>query len=68
MTIISPGSFTFWDSVLLFAAVILGGGSQAGVILGAFLVYGLPEFFRDSEDFEEKEKRRKSSYCLLVRQ
>ena len=33
--------------MLLFAAVILGGGSQAGVILGAFLVYGLPEFFRD---------------------
>lgn len=46
MTIISPGSFTFWDSVLLFAAVILGGGSQAGVILGAFLVFGLPEIFR----------------------
>lgn len=47
MTIISPSSFTFWDSVLLFAAVILGGGSQAGVILGAFLVFGLPEIFRD---------------------
>lgn len=47
MTIISPGSFTFWDSVLLFSAVILGGGSQAGVILGAFLVFGLPEIFRD---------------------
>ncbi len=47
MTIISPGSFTFWDSVLLFAAVILGGGSYAGVILGAFLVFGLPEIFRD---------------------
>jgi branched-chain amino acid transport system permease protein len=47
MTIISPGSFTFWDSVLLFAAVILGGGSRAGVILGAFLVFGLPEIFRD---------------------
>jgi len=46
MTIISPGSFTFWDSVMLFAAVILGGGSQAGVILGAFLVFGLPEIFR----------------------
>ncbi len=46
MTIISPGSFTFWDSVLLFAAVILGGGSQAGVILGSFLVFGLPEIFR----------------------
>lgn len=47
MTIISPGSFTFWDSVLLFAAVILGGGSTLGVILGAFLVFGLPEIFRD---------------------
>lgn len=47
MTIISPGSFTFWDSVLLFAAVILGGGSLTGVILGAFLVFGLPEIFRD---------------------
>lgn len=46
MTIISPGSFTFWDSVMLFAAVILGGGSQVGVILGAFLVFGLPEIFR----------------------
>ncbi len=46
MTIISPGSFTFWDSVLLFAVVILGGGSQAGVILGSFLVFGLPEIFR----------------------
>lgn len=50
MTIISPGSFTFWDSVMLFAAVILGGGSQAGVILGAFLVYGLPEIFRGFAD------------------
>lgn len=47
MTIISPSSFTFWDSVLLFAAVILGGGSLTGVILGAFLVFGLPEIFRD---------------------
>lgn len=50
MTIISPGSFTFWDSVLLFAAVILGGGSQSGVILGAFLVFGLPEIFRGFAD------------------
>ena len=47
MTIISPGSFSFWDSVMLFAAVILGGGSQAGLVLGAFLVFGLPEIFRD---------------------
>lgn len=47
MTIISPGSFTFWDSVLFFAAVILGGGSQKGVLVGAFLVFGLPEIFRN---------------------
>ncbi|MFI3272104.1 MAG: branched-chain amino acid ABC transporter permease [Pseudomonadota bacterium] len=47
MTIISPESFTFWESVVLFAIVILGGGSQRGVLLGAFLLVGLPEVFRD---------------------
>ncbi len=48
MTIISPESFSFWESVLLFMIVILGGaGNIAGVILGAFLVVGLPELFRD---------------------
>ncbi|OJH35527.1 branched-chain amino acid ABC transporter permease [Cystobacter ferrugineus] len=47
MTIISPESFSFWESVLLFLIVILGGsGSIPGVILGAFLVVGLPELFR----------------------
>ncbi len=45
---ISPQSFTFSESVLLFAIVILGGaGSTWGMILGAFLIVGLPEFFRD---------------------
>lgn len=48
MTIISPESFSFWESVVLFMIVILGGaGNIAGVILGAFLVVGLPEVFRD---------------------
>ena len=48
MTIISPESFSFWESVVLFMIVILGGaGNIAGVILGAFLVVGLPEIFRD---------------------
>lgn len=48
MTIISPESFSFWESVVLFIIVILGGaGNIAGVILGAFLVIGLPEIFRD---------------------
>ena len=48
MTIISPESFSFWESVVMFMIVILGGaGNIAGVILGAFLVVGLPEVFRD---------------------
>lgn len=47
MTIISPESFSFWESVLMFTLVILGGsGSIPGVLLGAFLVIGLPEVFR----------------------
>jgi branched-chain amino acid transport system permease protein len=47
MTIISPESFSFWESVVLFIIVILGGsGSIPGVILGAFLVVALPELFR----------------------
>ncbi len=48
MTIISPESFTFWESVLMFAIVILGGsGSIFGVLLGAALIVGLPELFRE---------------------
>jgi branched-chain amino acid transport system permease protein len=47
MTIISPESFSFWESVVLFLIVILGGsGSIPGVLLGAFLVVALPEVFR----------------------
>jgi branched-chain amino acid transport system permease protein len=47
MSIISPESFTFWESVLMFAIVILGGaGSIPGMLLGAFLIIGLPEVFR----------------------
>jgi branched-chain amino acid transport system permease protein len=47
MTIISPESFSFWESVLLFMIVILGGaGSIPGVLLGAVLVVALPEAFR----------------------
>ncbi|MBD3306388.1 branched-chain amino acid ABC transporter permease [candidate division KSB3 bacterium] len=47
MTIIAPESFSFWESVLMFLIVILGGsGSIPGMILGAFLIVGLPEVFR----------------------
>ena len=48
MTIISPESFSFWESVIMFTIVILGGsGSIPGVLLGAFLIVGLPELFRE---------------------
>jgi branched-chain amino acid transport system permease protein len=47
MTIIAPESFSFWESVVMFTLIILGGsGSIPGVILGAFLLVGLPEAFR----------------------
>lgn len=48
MTIIAPESFTFWESVLMFTLIILGGsGSIPGVLLGAVLIVGIPEIFRD---------------------
>jgi branched-chain amino acid transport system permease protein len=48
MTIISPESFSFWESVQLFLMVILGGsGSIPGVIVGAAIVVLMPELFRD---------------------
>ena len=47
MTIISPSSFTFWESVVVFAVVILSGGSQLGVLVSAFLFIGLPELLRE---------------------
>jgi branched-chain amino acid transport system permease protein len=47
MRTISPDSFNFNESVVLFTIVILGGsGSQRGVLLGSFLIMGLPELFR----------------------
>jgi branched-chain amino acid transport system permease protein len=48
MTIISPESFSFWESVVMFAIVILGGsGSIPGMLLGSLLIVGLPEVFRE---------------------
>lgn len=52
MTIIAPESFSFAESVVLFTIVILGGsGSIPGVILGAFLLVGLPELFRGLAEY-----------------
>ncbi|MCL6521324.1 MAG: branched-chain amino acid ABC transporter ATP-binding protein/permease [Firmicutes bacterium] len=48
LTIVAPDSFTFWESTVLFAIVILGGpGSLPGLVVGAVGMEILPEFFRD---------------------
>jgi ABC-type branched-subunit amino acid transport system permease subunit len=42
---VSPDTFTFGDSVIYLAMVVIGGiGSIPGVIVGALLVYALNEF------------------------
>lgn len=47
MTVVSPDAFIFWESVVIFSIVILGGaGSIPGVILGAAGMMILPELFR----------------------
>ena len=49
---ISPESFTFIESAVILAIVVLGGmGSQVGVVLAAVLLIGLPEFFRELQEF-----------------
>lgn len=50
MTIIAPESFSFMESVVIFAVVILGGGSQLGVLVSTFLFIGLPEILREFSD------------------
>ncbi len=47
MTIIAPESFSFLESVIIFAVVILSGGSQLGVLVSTFLFIGLPEVLRE---------------------
>lgn len=47
MRMVSPDSFTFLESSLMFCVVLLGGmGSIPGTILGAALVVLFPEIFR----------------------
>lgn len=49
---ISPESFTFMESAMILAIVVLGGmGSQVGVVVATFLVIGLPEAFRELEQY-----------------
>ncbi|WP_027183903.1 high-affinity branched-chain amino acid ABC transporter permease LivM [Desulfovibrio inopinatus] len=50
MRFVSPESFTFLESALVLAMVVLGGmGSIPGIILGALALIALPELFRDFE-------------------
>jgi branched-chain amino acid transport system permease protein len=49
---ISPESFTFGESALVLAIVVLGGmGSQLGVAVAAFVMLGGFELFREFEQY-----------------
>ncbi|MCF8466180.1 MAG: high-affinity branched-chain amino acid ABC transporter permease LivM [Sneathiella sp.] len=49
---ISPESFTFIESALILAIVVLGGmGSQIGVVIAAIVMIGGFEIFREAEQY-----------------
>ncbi|WP_370200674.1 high-affinity branched-chain amino acid ABC transporter permease LivM [Roseibium sp.] len=49
---VSPESFTFIESAIVLAIVVLGGmGSLTGVFLATLVIVGLPEVFREIENF-----------------
>ncbi|MDP2697858.1 high-affinity branched-chain amino acid ABC transporter permease LivM [Thalassospira sp.] len=49
---ISPESFTFLESAVILAIVVMGGmGSQIGVVLAAFVMIGFPEMFRELAEY-----------------
>jgi branched-chain amino acid transport system permease protein len=49
---ISPESFTFIESAVIVAIVVLGGmGSQVGVVIAAILLIGGTELFRELANF-----------------
>lgn len=49
---ISPESFTFLESAIILAIVVLGGlGSQIGVVIAAVVMIGGFEFFREFEEY-----------------
>jgi branched-chain amino acid transport system permease protein len=49
---VSPESFTFIESAIILAIVVLGGmGSQTGVVLAAVVLVTLPEFGRQFAEF-----------------
>jgi branched-chain amino acid transport system permease protein len=44
---VSPEAFEFIVSVLFFSIVLVGGSSIPGVLLGVFVMFVLPEIFRE---------------------
>ena len=49
---VSPESFTFIESAVILAIVVLGGmGSQLGVVIAAIVLIGLPELFRELHQY-----------------
>ena len=49
---VSPESFGFMESAMITAIVVLGGmGSQLGIVLAALILVGLPELFREFEQY-----------------
>jgi branched-chain amino acid transport system permease protein len=51
-TFVNPASFTFLESAMILAIVVLGGmGSIIGVIIGAFILILMPEFLRAFSEF-----------------
>jgi branched-chain amino acid transport system permease protein len=48
LSAVSPGSFQFTDSVVLFAIVLVGGqASVPGVLLGTAMMFVVPQIFTD---------------------
>ncbi|MDH2431912.1 high-affinity branched-chain amino acid ABC transporter permease LivM [Pokkaliibacter sp. MBI-7] len=49
---VNPTSFTFFESALILAIVVLGGlGSTVGVVIAAFVLTVTPEMLREVADF-----------------
>lgn len=44
---VSPEAFNFMQSVLFFSIVLIGGSSIPGIFLGVFVMFILPEIFRE---------------------
>jgi len=52
MKSVAPNSFSFIESALVLAMVVLGGlGSIPGIVLGALALIALPEVFREFEQY-----------------